>query len=93
MLDLPLLKVGDLCNYALCELNFYIWLDDMGGFDAFFRLESDIRDKKARYDEDKRISDQHIHTNRRKKKKIVLKDTDGQKLQYIYRECYEACTI
>ena len=48
---------GDLQNYALCELNFYIWLDDMGGFEAFYKLETDVRDKKARYDEDKRALD------------------------------------
>ena len=78
---------GELRHYALCELNFYIWLDDMGGFEAFFRLESDVRDKKARYDEDKRTLEQNSIGKKRKKKKIVLKDTDGQNYKTFIVKC------
>ena len=68
----------DMCEYSLCELNFYIWLDDMGGFDAFYRLETDVRDKKTRYDEGKRLYETDSAYGKRKKRKVVLKNTDGR---------------
>jgi hypothetical protein len=79
-------KGEDSCDYSLCELNFYIWLDDMGGFEAFFKFEEDIRDKKSRYDEEKRLNDTSNRIGngkgkgkrKRKKRKIVLKNTDGR---------------
>jgi hypothetical protein len=40
--------------YSLCELNFYIWLDDIGGFEAFKTFESDVRTKKFKHDEKRR---------------------------------------
>lgn len=36
--------------YSLCELNFYIWLDSVGGFDAFRACEAQIRQEKAEFD-------------------------------------------
>jgi hypothetical protein len=72
-------KGEDACEYSLCELNFYIWLDDMGGFDAFYHVERDVRDKKTQYDEEKRINDNtNENYGKRKKRKIVLKNTDGR---------------
>jgi hypothetical protein len=69
-------------DYSLCELNFYIWLDDTGGFEAFFRHEKDVRDRKSEYDEQKRQDDNRgkpsFKEGKRKKRKIVLKNTDGR---------------
>jgi hypothetical protein len=63
---------------SLCELNFYIWLDDVGGFDAFYAFENDTRERKSQYDEEKRTQDGQERDGNRKKRKIVLKNTDGK---------------
>lgn len=63
---------------SLGELNFYIWLDDVGGYEVFYAFENDIRDKKAKYDEEKRNQDAKEKYGKRKKRKIVLKNTDGK---------------
>jgi hypothetical protein len=63
-------------GYSLCELNFYIWLERVGGFDAFARLEPLVRSEKVRYDLDKRNSDK-IAKPDRKRRKVVLKETEG----------------
>jgi len=34
----------------LCEMNFYTWLDEVGGIEAFWKLEEDVRQKKVAYD-------------------------------------------
>jgi hypothetical protein len=69
-------------EYSICELNFYLWLDDVGGFDLFYLFEADIREKKAKYDEEKRSKEHKVTviegSSKRKKRKIVLKHTDGR---------------
>lgn len=65
-------------EYSLCELNFYLWLDDVGGFEIFYLFEHDIRDKKAKYDEQKRIQENQPTYGKRKKRKVVLRNTDGR---------------
>ncbi len=65
-------------EYSLCELNFYIWLDEVGGFDLFYMFEDDIRQKKAKYDEEHRIQENQLVFGKRKKRKIVLRQTNGQ---------------
>lgn len=63
-------------EYSLCELNFYLWLDEIGGFDLFYLFEEDIRQKKAQYDEEKRKLDRS--RQKKRKRKVVLKKTDGK---------------
>jgi len=65
-------------EYSLCELNYYLWLDDVGGFEIFYVFEADIRAKKARYDEEKRIQESQPTYGKKKKRKIVLRNTDGR---------------
>lgn len=65
-------------EYSLCELNFYLWLDDIGGFEIFYLFEVDIREKKSLYDEKKRIQETMVVPGKKKKKKIVLRNTDGR---------------
>lgn len=68
-------------EYALCEINFYLWMDDVGGFDAFDHCLPDIVAKKARYNEERRLADTHRANNtiigRRRKPKMVLRRTNG----------------
>ncbi len=45
------IRGDDNIEYSLCTLNFYCWLDDVGGFDAFLFFETDVREKKKIYDE------------------------------------------
>jgi len=73
---------ADGMEYSLCELNFYIWLDDVGGFDLFYMFEPDIREQKA---EDARVKrqreeehQQQTPAGKRRKEKIVLRKTDGR---------------
>lgn len=61
-------------SYSLCELNFYIWLDSIGGFDVFFNFEQEIRAKKLVFDEQNRQKRNKPH----KKQKTVLAQTDGR---------------
>lgn len=70
---------NDGMDYSLCELNFYLWLDEVGGFELFYRFEEDIRKKKQQYDEKKRKSE-HLNTThpKKRKRKTVLKETDGK---------------
>jgi hypothetical protein len=72
------IKGSDGFEYSLCELNFYLWLDDVGGFELFYMFENDIRDKKAKYDEEKRQQESQIVFGKKKKRKIVLRNTDGK---------------
>lgn len=67
-------------EYSLCELNFYIWFDDIGGIDAFYRLESDIRKCKQRSDEQRRKvrARRKVDEMKQHKSKTVLKTTDGR---------------
>lgn len=77
-------------DYSLCELNFYIWLDDVGGFDLFYMFEADIRDQKA---EDARVKrrrdEEHQQTavGKRRKEKVVLRKTDGRNYKTYAVEC------
>lgn len=50
-------------SYSLSEWNFYLWLDDIGGFEAFRYFQDDIRFKKKIYDQTKRMEK---HTTERK---------------------------
>jgi len=77
-------------EYSLCELNFYLWLDEIGGFELFYMFESDIRDKKAKYDEDKRIQENQIVVGKKKKRKIVLRNTDGRNYKTHLVQCKTA---
>ena len=63
-------------GYSLCELNFYIWLERVGGFDAFAMLEPLVRVEKAKYDLNKRNTDK-VAKSERKRRKVVLKETKG----------------
>jgi hypothetical protein len=69
-------------SYSLCEWNYYIWLDSVGGFEAFYKCEQDIRQKKSIFDENKRFLNKRkneINSFRKHKKhKIMLKNTDGK---------------
>lgn len=81
-------KGDDNMSYSLCELNFYLWLDDVGGFDAFNHFEADIREKKKQYDEQKRCRDSE--NTKCKKRKVVLKQTDGRNYKtYITHVCVQ----
>lgn len=68
----------DNMNYSLCELSFYIWLDSIGGFEVFYDFEKDVRLKKAKYDQAKRALEIQPATNQPKKRKIMLRKTDGR---------------
>lgn len=72
-----IVRGADGLDYSLCELNFYLWLDSIGGFELFYMFENDIRDKKAKYDEEKRQQENQITFGKKKKRKIVLRNTDG----------------
>ena len=78
-------------DYSLCELNFYIWLDDVGGFDLFYLFESDVREKKSKYEEEKRNQESHGSVARqepkKKKQKIVLRQTDGRNYKTHIMKC------
>jgi hypothetical protein len=50
----------------------------VGGFEIFYLFEADIRAKKARYDEEKRIQENQPSYGKKKKRKIVLRNTDGR---------------
>lgn len=65
--------------YAIGVLNFYMWLDEVGGFDIFYKLEDDIRAKKAKYDEQSRtIKASQAEARQRRKHKVVMKHSqDG----------------
>lgn len=54
--SITVLDPSDGETYSLCELNFYIWLDDVGGFNIFYHFEQDIRAKKTLFDEKKRAA-------------------------------------
>ncbi len=83
-------KGSDGHDYSLCELNFYIWLDDVGGFDLFYMFENDIRDQKA---EDARVKRQRDEEHqpavlgKRRKEKVVLRKTDGRNYKTFAVEC------
>ncbi len=64
-------------SYSLCELNFYCWLDDVGGFEAFELFESEVRQAKARSDEIKRSEKKTNETI--VKRPLSLLDTDFYK--------------
>jgi len=74
-------------EYSLCELNFYIWLDDVGGFELFYLFETDIREKKSIYDEKKRLQENMVVMGKKKKKKIVLRNTDGRNYKTHLVQC------
>jgi hypothetical protein len=52
--------------YSLCELNFYLFLDGICGFEVFYLFESDIRAKKLKYDENKRTQTDTKKNHKRK---------------------------
>lgn len=68
-------------NYSLCELSFYIWLDSIGGFEVFYHFEKDVRLKKSKYDQAKRALESRPTENQPKKRKIMLRKTDGRNFQ------------
>ncbi len=74
-------------EYSLCELNFYLWLDDVGGFELFYLFEQDVRAKKSKYDEQKRLQESHIQTGKKKKRKIILRETDGRNYKTHVTKC------
>jgi hypothetical protein len=65
--------------YSLCEMNFYLWLDEVGGFEAFYEYEESVRKEKHQYDEDSRSRDRDDRAKgtKRKKKKVMLRSTPG----------------
>lgn len=83
-------KGADGHDYSLCELNFYIWLDDVGGFDLFYLFENDIRDQKAEDARIKRQRDEEQHTvlGKRRKEKVVLRKTDGRNYKTFAVACH-----
>lgn len=69
-------------EYSLCEQNFYIWLDDVGGIELFYMFEEDIRNQKAKDARMKRLKDEHSAiVGKKRKEKIVLRKTDGKNYQ------------
>ncbi len=64
-------------GFSLCELNFYTWLEHVGGFEAFRMLEGHIRAEKIKYDFYKR-SVKKLSGGTNKRRKIILKQTDGK---------------
>jgi hypothetical protein len=81
-------------DYSLCELNFYIWLDDVGGFELFYMFENDVRYQKA---EDARLKRQRVDertgsgsSGKRKKEKIVLRKTDGRNYKTYAIQCNQS---
>lgn len=66
-------------EYSLCELNFYLWLDEVGGFELFYMFEHDIRASKSEDARQKRQRDEAVdRTGKRRKQKVILQKTDGQ---------------
>ncbi len=66
-------------TYTLCEMNFFLWLDSVGGIDAFRELEPEIRAAKQAYEEDAHARErEQVSGTKRKRCKTLLKDTDGQ---------------
>lgn len=61
----------------LCELNFYLWFDEIGGIELFQRYEDDVRKQKALYELNKRLKRKASSENKQKKKKIVMRNTSG----------------
>lgn len=41
-------------HHSLTEWNFYLWLDEIGGFEAFERVEHDVKLKKQEYENSKK---------------------------------------
>lgn len=72
--------------YSLCELNFYLWMDDVGGMDAFKHFQDDVIRKKAKHNEDKRIHESTRSFGKRRKHKIILGNTDGRNYQTHFLE-------
>lgn len=66
----------DKFQYSLCELNFFIWFDEVGGIEAFYALEHDIRLQKQKYEDSKRKSQRM--GERKHKTLTVLRNTNGQ---------------
>lgn len=58
-------SVVNTSDYSLCELKFYLWLDEIGGFEAFTYFQEDIREKK-------RIADQAKRRNVDTKRKVAM---------------------
>lgn len=65
--------------YSLCEMNFYLWLDSVGGFEVFLEFEADIRKCKQVHDERDRTRQRDAvqRGQKRKKTKLVLRKTMG----------------
>lgn len=62
-------------EYSLCEMGFYLWLDESGGFDVFAHFEQDVRAKKKIYDV--QIREQKLSGSKIKKRKM-LNECDGR---------------
>jgi hypothetical protein len=78
------IKGDDNQDYSLCALNFYCWLDEIGGFEAFEHFESDVREKKREHDARRRT----LQSEKSKKRKVVLKQTDGRNYKtYVSQGC------
>lgn len=66
-------------TYTLCEMNFFLWLDSVGGIDAFRELEPEIRAAKQAYEEESHARErEQVVGVKRKRCKTLLKDTHGQ---------------
>jgi len=72
--------------YSLCELNFYLWMDDVGGLEAFKKFQDDVIHKKTKYNEEKRLHESNRSFGKRRKHKIILGNTDGRNYQTYFLE-------
>lgn len=72
-------------QFSLCEVNFAIWLDRVGGIDIFYKFYPDIKAKKLVHDRKgrKRRTEQ---TNAMKKRKVILKETNGLNYQFVLQK-------
>ena len=72
-------------EYSLCALNYFLWMDEMGAIEAFYRLEDDIRKKKLIFDKKNHQRRREAkELGKRKKEKLVLgRDTSGHNYRAI----------
>jgi hypothetical protein len=64
-------------SLSLCEWNFYLWFDSVGGLDAFHLLLHDITQAKSMHNAKKRQRDATKPFGTHRKKKLLLHETTG----------------
>jgi len=71
---------NDELHYALYQLNFFIWFDEISGQDVFYDFLEDIKQKKELHEKKKREQNKEAKEKgfKLKKQKIKLQDTNGE---------------